>query len=71
MPKWEYQERQARLRFLCKVSPISNFLHSHDDRFAAQIVLSSVARQGKGGLADFSPPLFVTRGFVLSLSVND
>ena len=46
MPKWEYEERQARLRFLCKVSPISNFLHSHDDRFAAQIVF---------GALDFSP----------------
>ena len=31
MPKWEYEERQARLRFPLLVSPILNFLHSHDD----------------------------------------
>ena len=37
MPKWEYEERQARLRFPLLVSPILNFLHSHDD-------CSSIAR---------------------------
>ena len=37
MPKWEYKERQARLRFPLLVSPILNFLHSHDD-------CSSIAR---------------------------
>ena len=39
MPKWEYEERRTLARFLCIVSPILNFLHSHDDCFAAlQIV---------------------------------
>ena len=44
MPKWEYEERQARLRFPLLVSPILNFLHSHDDCFAAQIVYATGPR---------------------------
>ena len=39
MPKWEYEERRTLARFLCIVSPILNFLHSHDDCFAALLKL--------------------------------
>ena len=47
MPKWEYEERQAHLRFPLLVSPILNFLHSHDDCFAAcKLIYSSFAPDG-------------------------
>ena len=36
------REANAFCVFLCIVSPILNFLHSHDDRFAAQIVYRAI-----------------------------
>ena len=69
MPKWEHKERQARLRFLCQVSPILNFLHSRDDRFAAQIdlfLLRALRRyggQGGGALPAYGP-FTVLSGFL-------
>lgn len=35
------REANALCVSLCNVSPILNFLHSHDDRFAAQIVYAT------------------------------
>lgn len=40
------REANALCVFLCNVSPILNFLHSHDDRFAAQIVYLAIAPSG-------------------------
>ena len=45
------REANALCVFLCNVSPILNFLHSHDDRFAAQIdfLLRAMRYGGQGG----------------------